>query len=180
MKTKCQICGRQLKALDSINNGIGPECAAKYAAGIESAGSSFAAVEALEALDNASVNRWLGFAKQAIGRGRINEAQGFIEAAEKAAPLPAVAPIATPALPLGEDCPLILIAPAAHGGYEVKLPFRHYAFLAEFKLKIGRSFRTWNEFRECWQIKPIDAGHLELVAQIIRSHFKNYEVAISE
>jgi hypothetical protein len=85
---KCQICGRKLKAIESISAGIGPECAAKYANGIQAAGSSFAQVAALEALNDAGVNRWLHVAKRAIGANRIGEAKSFIEAAEREAASP--------------------------------------------------------------------------------------------
>jgi hypothetical protein len=84
---KCQICKRTLSATDSILKGIGPECAGKYANGIQAAGSSFAQIEKLEALDAPTVNRWISCAKQAIGRNRIQEAKDFIAAAEKAAAL---------------------------------------------------------------------------------------------
>ena len=85
MATKCEICRRKLNAAESINAGIGPECASKYAAGIQAAGSSVARVTELAAGDDPLVNRWLHAAKRAIGAGRIGEAEGFLEAAERAA-----------------------------------------------------------------------------------------------
>jgi len=44
---KCQICKRTLTNPESIADGIGPECAAKYATAVAAAGSSVARVEFL-------------------------------------------------------------------------------------------------------------------------------------
>ena len=85
MSIECQICGRKLKAKESINAGIGPECVGKYADGIQAAGSSVARVTELASSNDPQVNRWLHAAKRAIGAGRIGEAEGFLEAAEKTA-----------------------------------------------------------------------------------------------
>jgi hypothetical protein len=85
---KCQICGRKLTARKSLNVGIGPECQQKYANGIQAAGSSVARIEVLASTDDARVTRWLHFAKRAIGAGRIRDAKGFIEAAERSAAFP--------------------------------------------------------------------------------------------
>lgn len=85
---KCQICGRKLKADKSIAAGIGPECASKYANGIQAAGSSVARIEVLASTGDAGIDRWLHFAKRAISAGRIRDAKGFIEAAERSAVQP--------------------------------------------------------------------------------------------
>jgi uncharacterized protein DUF6011 len=83
--TRCQICNKPLEAAESINLGIGPECASKYANGIQAAGSSVARVEQLASGNDPQVNRWIACAKRAIGAGRTNEARGFIERAERIA-----------------------------------------------------------------------------------------------
>ena len=82
---KCQICRRELTNAESIARGIGPECAARYASGVASCGSSVERIDALALHDDAEINRWLHVAKLAIGRGRIGDARSFIAQAEKIA-----------------------------------------------------------------------------------------------
>ena len=88
MKFKCEICGRKLKAEKSIADGVGPECAARYAQGVAAAGSSVVRIETLAGLNDAGVSRWLRVAKLAIGAGRSEEVQRFLEAAEREAASP--------------------------------------------------------------------------------------------
>lgn len=88
MKFKCQICGRKLKADKSIADGVGPECAAKYAQGVASCGSSVARIEMLASVNDVGVNRWIAIAKRALGAGDMADAKAFIEAAEREAASP--------------------------------------------------------------------------------------------
>lgn len=84
---KCQICGRQLTNPESISKGIGPECAGKYASGIQAAGTSFERVTALENIGDRDVNKWIRVAKQSIGQGKIKFAQTCFERADRRAAL---------------------------------------------------------------------------------------------
>lgn len=110
MNTRCQICKRTLSATESVNNGIGPECAAKYANGIQAAGSSVARVNELAGQNDPQVNRWLYAAKRAIGKGRIAEAEGFSIQAEKASALPFPQNVAPRPLPESRpEAPALMI-----------------------------------------------------------------------
>jgi hypothetical protein len=91
VRIKCQICGRALEAAESIYQGVGSKCAAKYALGIQSTGYGFALVEALDALNDTYIAERVRRAKLAIGKGRIGDARLFIELAAERAALPLAA-----------------------------------------------------------------------------------------
>lgn len=70
-----------------------------------------------------------------------------------------------------QDTTALKIEPTRPGSYRLRPPHKNDEFLEEFKRKIGPAFRCWNVFQEAWDIRPIDKGHLELVADIARRHF---------
>ncbi len=73
----------------------------------------------------------------------------------------------------------IAIRKTVRGTYDFTPPFWHPDFLNEFKRVIGRPFRTWNEFRSAWQIKPVDQEMINLIAQMLERHFPNYDAVIN-
>lgn len=83
----CGICGTELRDPESIARGIGPECAKKYAAGIQAAGTSSERVTALENIGDSDVSKWIRVAKQAIGQGNRKFAQTCFERAARRAAL---------------------------------------------------------------------------------------------
>lgn len=66
---------------------------------------------------------------------------------------------------------VITISQTSRGEWRFELPRKSDAFLNEFKARIGKPFRFWNTFKNSWDIKPIDRGMLELIAQIIERHY---------
>lgn len=90
----CQICGRALENLDSINRGIGPECLAKREKFLAAAGSNDSEIAMLALCGDPTVTRWVGIVGKAIGSGRQDDVNRFIEAARRAwqlAQMPAAA-----------------------------------------------------------------------------------------
>ncbi len=83
---RCQICGREIK-----EGMIGPECAKKYAAGIQAAGSSAERIEVLEREDDSLINAHLRAARLAIGQGKIAFAKARFEMADRRAWLVGIA-----------------------------------------------------------------------------------------
>lgn len=81
---KCQICGRQLENLDSINRGIGPECLANREKFLAAAGSNDHEITALALCGDPTVTRWIEMVGKAIGSGRQDHVNRFIEAARSA------------------------------------------------------------------------------------------------
>ncbi|QQS46465.1 MAG: hypothetical protein IPM66_21590 [Acidobacteriota bacterium] len=66
----------------------------------------------------------------------------------------------------------IEITPTSRPGvFEFRPPFKNDGFLNEFRRKIGKPYRSWNVFRETWQVRPLDAGHLKLMADLLEKHF---------
>ena len=64
------------------------------------------------------------------------------------------------------------ITPTRRAGvYEFKPPAYNEAFLADFRRHIGKQFRVWHEFRHTWQVRPLDEGHLKLMADLLEKHF---------
>ena len=57
---KCQICGRALENLDSINRGVGPECLAKREKFLAAAGSNDHEIAMLALCSDPTVLRWIG------------------------------------------------------------------------------------------------------------------------
>jgi len=91
---KCQICGRALENLDSINRGTGPECLAKREKFLAAAGSNDHEIAMLALCGDPTVTRWIAMVGPAIGRGRQDDVNRFIEAARRAygmAQMPAAA-----------------------------------------------------------------------------------------
>jgi hypothetical protein len=86
-RPKCQICGRALENLDSINRGIGPECLAKREKFLAVGGSNVAEIENLALCGDPNVTRWIAMIGKAIGKGRQNDVNRFIEAARRQASL---------------------------------------------------------------------------------------------
>jgi hypothetical protein len=82
---KCQICGRQLENLDSINRGIGPDCLAKRERFLAAAGSNDHEISELALCGDPTVLRWIAMAARAIGAGRQRDVNHFIQAAREAA-----------------------------------------------------------------------------------------------
>jgi len=82
--TNCQICGRALENLDSINRGIGPECLAKREKFLAAAGSNDHEIAMLALCGDPTVTRWIGMVGKAIGSGRQDHVNRFIEAARRA------------------------------------------------------------------------------------------------
>jgi uncharacterized protein DUF6011 len=83
--TTCQICGRNLENLDSINRGIGPECLAKREKFLAAAGSSVAEVEAMALTGKPAVMRLLPIIGKAIGAGRQDHVNRFLQQARELA-----------------------------------------------------------------------------------------------
>jgi hypothetical protein len=81
---KCQICGRALENLDSINRGVGPECLAKREKFLAAAGSNDHEIAMLALCSDPTVLRWIGMIGKAIGSGRQDHVNRFIEAARRA------------------------------------------------------------------------------------------------
>jgi hypothetical protein len=81
---KCQVCGRALENLDSINRGIGPECLAKRERFLAAAGSNDHEIAALALCGDPTVTRWINMVGKAIGSGRQDHVNRFIEAARRA------------------------------------------------------------------------------------------------
>ena len=78
--TSCQICGRQLTDDESIARGFGPDCAAKRATFLASAGTSDAELSALEA---AGAARWVRNFHTDMRRGRVGAAKCCVEFARR-------------------------------------------------------------------------------------------------
>ena len=73
--------------------------------------------------------------------------------------------------------PVIEIKRCERGTYDFATPHLNEAFLDEFKVRIGKRFRFWN-LKGCWQITPLDREMVELIANLLRTHFKGYRVVI--
>jgi hypothetical protein len=82
--TNCQICGRQLEKLDSVNRGIGPECLAKREKFLAAAGSNDHEIAALALCGDPTVTRWIAMVGKAIGSGRQDHVNRLIAAARGA------------------------------------------------------------------------------------------------
>ncbi len=80
----CQICGRELKAPESIAKGVGPECEAKQQSFLSACGSSLEEIAELEGLDDAAVIRWVDLFAKAMRAGNKKHGRQFIEAARRA------------------------------------------------------------------------------------------------
>ena len=162
MKFKCEICGRKLKAEKSVSDGVGPECASKFASRVASCGSSPARLDALDALGDAEVSRWTRVARRAAGRGCLRDARMFIDRAEReaAAVAPAVieatpaAPAApAPAPPVSQE---IVIRRDDRGWFMFCPPWKDPYFISDFKRRVGRPFRAWNDRANQWEVTPVE------------------------
>lgn len=178
----CFICHRPLTAAASIARNVGPECAATYAARVEASGSTPARVEQLAALDAPQVNRWLRLASLAISACRVRDARQFLAAAESAVPIvetaaPPVIPCPVPASPVSRE---IVIRRDDRGRFTFCPPWKDAEFISDFKRRVGRPFRTWNDRSNQWEVTPVDDQMAEYVAGIIRRHFAHYRVTIAE
>lgn len=83
-ETNCQICGRALENLDSINRGVGPECLAKREKFLAAAGSNDHEIAALALCGDPTVMRWVSMVGKAIGSGRQDHVNRFIATARRA------------------------------------------------------------------------------------------------
>ena len=179
----CLICHRPLTAAASIAAGIGPECAATYAARIEASGSTPARVEQLAALDRPQVNRWLRLARLAISAGRVRDARQFLAAAEtasgtvEASAPPPVLPRPAPASPVSRE---IVITCDDRGRLTFCPPWKDPYFISDFKRRVGRPFRAWNDRLNQWEVTPVDDGMAAYVADILRRHFAHHRVIVAE
>lgn len=178
----CLICHRPLTAAASIARNVGPECAASYAARVEASGSTPARVEQLAALDVPQVNRWLRLASLAISAGRVRDARQFMAAAETAAgtveaSAPPVIPCPAPASPVSRE---IVIRRDDRGRFVFCPPWKDQYFISDFKRRVGRPFRVWNDRANQWEVTPVDDQMAAYVADILRRHFAHYRVTIAE
>jgi hypothetical protein len=82
--TNCTVCGRALQNLDSIALQIGPECLAKREKFLAAAGSNDHEIAALALCGDPTVMRWIKMIGKAIGSGRQDHVNRFIEAARRA------------------------------------------------------------------------------------------------
>jgi hypothetical protein len=192
---RCKCCRRRLTNSISKSLEIGSECRKAFSTGIQAAGCAFEQVETIAqkgieqaAKGNPKITHKINALARAAYVGDAYFSKKFYdEAVELVAQLPAQ-PIASPA-PAVEANPEIVIQIATwnHGsswGYEFRSPFRHLAFLAEFETKVGRPFRCWNAFKNCWVLEPkylrpaeFD-GLIEMVAEILARHFRGHAVRI--
>ena len=81
----CQICHRALRNQDSIRQGIGPECEAKYKRYLAAAGTTEAEIAALALMNDPTVTRWVSKIGAAIAAGRQKDVNAFLGAARRAA-----------------------------------------------------------------------------------------------
>lgn len=86
MKTSqhCQTCGRQLENEKSISLGIGPECRAKRERFLAAAGSSDHEIAELALCGDPNVTRWIPMIGKAIGAGRQDHVNRFLQTARLA------------------------------------------------------------------------------------------------
>lgn len=82
-ETNCQICGRALENLDSINRGVSPECLAKREKFLAAAGSNDHEIAELALCGDPTVMRWLSMVGKAIGSGRQDHVNRFLQAARR-------------------------------------------------------------------------------------------------
>ena len=76
---RCAICGHVL----TDQCGIGPECLAKRERFLAAAGSNDHEIAALALCGDPTVLRWIGMIGKAIGSGRQDHVNRFIEAARR-------------------------------------------------------------------------------------------------
>lgn len=81
---KCEICGRDLSAVESVAKGVGPECAQKRAGFIASCGTTDQEIATLENAGEASA-KWIRNFRQDMRAGRVRQARMCIEAARRKA-----------------------------------------------------------------------------------------------
>ena len=85
-KPKCRICKRPLKNITSIANGIGRECAEKYASLMVGAGLTVEQLGFTSAqLGDGEVKRWLHYAEQAVIAECSTDTERFKQRAIEAA-----------------------------------------------------------------------------------------------
>lgn len=82
---KCQMCGRFLKAEESIKNGVGPECADRMARFTGACGTSVDEIGTLTLIDDPTVAKWLRCFAGAMRNHRPDLATRFIQAARREA-----------------------------------------------------------------------------------------------
>src|SRR5262245_1545549 len=86
LKPRCQICKRPLKNPESLANGIGPECANKWAGMLGGAGLTLDALNIPEShASDTLVALNLHRAERALLAGRRGDVERFKAAAQKAA-----------------------------------------------------------------------------------------------
>lgn len=130
--TFCQICGRSLTDRESVQRGVGPECAAKRASFLGSCGTSETEIASLEAVGDDAA-RWVRNFRQDMRAGRVRQARQCIEIARrKADEVRELAAIADSEPPE----PAIIVRPSERG-YRVHPPYRHPQFVAAFKRTIS-------------------------------------------
>lgn len=184
---KCQLCGITLEDADSIAKGIGPVCAGKYEKFL-AAGTNAVRISALESLANERIDEILTKAKRAVaagGKADIAWAERAIQRAEQEARFFSEdQPKAATSVLVIEKTPII-IQKMSRGDYEYRAPFKHDAFLNEFKQRVGEPFRCWNTFRSSWRIsqKHLTAVEfidlVEQVSEIINKHFRAHVAVIN-
>lgn len=86
--TKCKICRRKLTNPESLSQGVGPECAQRYAgmlsgAGLDADGLRSSGITP-EAVTN-EVAKWLAVAERALLKGAMRDVETFKQAAIRAA-----------------------------------------------------------------------------------------------
>lgn len=165
---KCIVCGKQLTDDDSKARKMGDDCWNNYNKGIQAAGTSQKQIERLENVDDKLARNWTLLAKQAMGQMKTELAKTMLDRAERRAAL--VEPVAIK--------PEIVIQRGSRLTYDFKPPRYNQDFLDQFKKEIGKPFRFWNEFRNCWQVKPVDDGMLKLIADLLTKHFPDHVVRI--
>ena len=84
--SRCRVCRRPLSDPDSILQGVGPECAAKYQWMLCDAGLTAESLQIPEQLlSDPSIALWLRRAEQALLAGRRSDMERFKSAAKDAA-----------------------------------------------------------------------------------------------
>lgn len=79
---ECEICGRDLSAVESVAKGYGPECAQRRAGFIASCGTTDQEIATLESAGESSA-RWIRNFRQDMRAGRVRQARQCIDAARR-------------------------------------------------------------------------------------------------
>ena len=79
---RCQICKRQLTAVESIAQGIGPECAANYASFVSGCGLTVGEIGVMALSGNATVARQIALTNSALRAVNRRDATYFLNRAK--------------------------------------------------------------------------------------------------